>query len=103
MRSSVRIPAVSSLKLTVGKIESSNRMARRQQSEVEALAHGDVGHVGAPDVIGSLDRRFAPQVWIDAVLRVWIARARPLVDRRQPPLSHQSPGTAAAACMTCMP
>ena len=40
---------------------------------------------------GPLDRQLAQQIRIDPVLRVRIAGARPLVDRRQPHFRHQPP------------
>jgi hypothetical protein len=77
----------------------------RHQVE-EATTHGDVGHIGAPHVVRSLDRQFAQQLWIDPVLRVRIARARPLVDRRQlhrpPPVhAHRPKAVAKASRASC--
>ena len=69
----------------------------RHQIE-EATAHGDVRHVGAPHVIGPVDRQLAQQIRIDPVLRVRIARAWPLVDRRQAHLRHQPPRPDLSPC-----
>ncbi|KXN97837.1 hypothetical protein LS48_14620, partial [Aequorivita aquimaris] len=54
----------------------------RHQIE-EPAAHGDIRHVGAPYMVGSLDRQLSKQIGIDPVLRVRIAGAWPLIDRRQ--------------------
>lgn len=62
----------------------------RHQVE-EAPTHGDVCQIGAPDEVGPLDRQLAQQIRVDPVLPVRIARAWPLVDRRQPHLPHQAP------------
>jgi hypothetical protein len=41
--------------------------------------------------------------WIDPVLRVRIARARPLADRRQPQLRHQPPHPATTNLVAIAP
>ena len=74
----------------------------RHQVE-EATAHGDVGHVGTPHVIGPFDRQLAQQIGIDPVLRVWITSPRSLTDRRQPHLRHQPPHTPSTDLVTRTP
>lgn len=35
----------------------------------ELAPHGQIGHVGAPDMVGLFDREFAQQIGINPVLR----------------------------------
>ena len=62
----------------------------------EAAPHRDIGHIRTPDLIRPLDRQMPQQVRIDAVLRMWFAGLRRLIDRRQTDLAHEPPNPLAA-------
>jgi len=66
----------------------------RDQVE-EPAPHRNVRHIGTPHMVGAIDRQLSQQIGIDPVLRVRIAGAWPLVERRQAHLRHLAPPAAA--------
>ena len=60
----------------------------------EAALHRDMGDVGAPDMVRSLDRQAPEQIGPDPVLGVWIAGVRRPIDRLKPHQAHQTSGPA---------
>ena len=62
----------------------------------EAAVHRDVGDVGAPDMVRSLDRQAPEQIGPDPVLGMRIAGARRPIDCLKPHQAHQPSGPASA-------
>jgi hypothetical protein len=69
----------------------------------EAPAHGQIGHIRAPDVVGARDFQIARQIGINPMLGMRIACARTLVNCRQPHHRHQPPDRATADRMAQTP
>ena len=61
----------------------------------EALAHRDIGDVGAPDLVRPVDDWILQQIRPDLVLRVGDGRSELLINRPQPYLLHQTPNLLA--------
>jgi hypothetical protein len=55
---------------------------------MKATLDGDVGDVGAPDLVGPIDRQPLEQIGIDPVRRMRRAGSRRLIDRLQAHQSH---------------
>ena len=66
----------------------------------EASAHRDIGDVGAPDLIGPVDRHALEQIRVDPVLGMRITGAWRPVDRLKPHQAHQTTGPAATDAHT---
>ena len=65
-------------------------MSPNRDQVQEAALDRDVGDVGAPDLIGPLDRHPFEQIGINPVRGMGIAGSRGLIDRLQAHEAHQA-------------
>ena len=82
-------------------------MARRpvhdRDQVQEAALHGNVGDVGAPDLVGPVDRHPLEQIGINPVRRVRRAGSRRLVDGLQAHEAHQTANPVTTDAVTLPP
>jgi len=65
----------------------------RQAIAKQSAERGNIGDVGAPDLIGASNRQFLQQVRVNFVLWMFLAGIRGLIDRHEAHEPHQATDT----------